>query len=76
MIDPVLDAERQALVAAVDRRRRGIDHVPRLPCPRELEHVAVPDEVRLDVGGRVLEAVADAGLRAEMDDAVDARSCR
>ena len=29
------------------------------------------DEVRLDVGARVLEAVADAGLRAEMDDPVD-----
>ena len=45
--------------------------MPRLPCPRQLQHVGVADEVRLDVGCRVLQAVADAGLRSEMDDAVD-----
>ena len=69
MVDPVLDPERQALVAAVDRRRRGIDHVARLPRAGDLEHIGVTDEVRLDVSLRILEAEADAGLRTEMDDA-------
>ena len=71
MVDPVLDPKRQAFVAAVDRRGGGIDHVPRLPRPGELEHVAVADEIGLDVGARVFEAVANAGLGAEVDDPVD-----
>ena len=71
MVDPVLDPERQALVAAVDRGRGRIDEMPRPPLPGELEHVAMADEVRLDIGGRVLDAVAHAGLRAEVDDAVE-----
>ena len=40
MVDPVLDAERQALVAAIDRGGRRIDHVARAAVPGELEHVA------------------------------------
>ena len=43
---------------------------------RQLQHVAVADEVGLDIGLRVLEAVADARLRPEMDDAVDVDCCR
>jgi hypothetical protein len=38
--------------------------------PRELEQVAMPDEVRLNISFRVLDAVADSGLRAEVNDAV------
>jgi hypothetical protein len=34
----------------------------------DLHHVEVPDQVRLDVGVRVLDRIAHAGLRAEMDD--------
>ena len=37
----------------------------------ELKHVEMPDEVRLCVGFRIGEAVADAGLRAEMHDPVE-----
>ena len=43
----------------------------RLAVPRELEHVGMADQVGLDVGAGIFEAVADAGLRAQMDDAVD-----
>src|SRR5574338_565926 len=71
MIDAVLDPERQALVAAVHRRRRGIDEMAASPRGRQLEHVAMADEVRLNIGLRVLEAVADPRLRAEVDDAVE-----
>src|SRR4029079_8326734 len=42
-----------------------------LPMPRQLEHVAMADQVRLDVGHGILEAVADAGLRSEVDNAFD-----
>src|SRR5881398_1522824 len=71
MIDAILNPERQVLVAAVDRRRRGVDHVPGPDRPREFEHVAMPDEVRLNVRLRVLDAVANARLRPEVDDAVE-----
>src|SRR5256885_1588437 len=39
--------------------------------PRQVEHVAMPDEVRLHVGLRIFEAVANARLRAQVDDPVD-----
>ena len=45
--------------------------MPHLAVARELEHVAMADQVRLDVGARVFEAVADAGLGAQVDDAGD-----
>src|SRR5438270_11581130 len=38
---------------------------------RELEHVAMADQVGSNISARVLEAVADARLCAEVDDAVD-----
>jgi hypothetical protein len=38
---------------------------------RNLEHVDVADEVRLDIGARVLDRIAYAGLRAEVDDAIE-----
>ena len=43
--------------------------MPRPPLPRELEHVAMPDQIGLDVGAGILDAVANAGLGAEVDDA-------
>src|SRR5690348_120180 len=39
--------------------------------PGELEHVAMPDEVRMNISFRVFDAVADSGLRAEVNDAVE-----
>jgi hypothetical protein len=38
---------------------------------RELEHVEVADQVRVNVGVRVFDRIADAGLGAEMDDLVE-----
>ncbi len=40
--------------------------------PAALEHVGEADEVRVDVGMRVGDGVAHAGLRGEMDDHVEA----
>ena len=39
--------------------------------PRQLENVEVPDQVRLDIGARILDRVANTGLRAEMNDAIE-----
>src|SRR5215217_6142960 len=44
--------------------------------PGQLEQVAVTDEVRLNVGLRVFEAVANARLRAEMNDRVQLEAVR
>ena len=45
--------------------------MPGPPMTRQLQHVAMADQVRLDIGHRVFEAVAHPGLRAEVDDPVD-----
>ena len=71
MIDPVLDPERQRLVAAIDRRRAGIDEMLDLAMAGELEHVDLPHQVGADIGLRIDQRVAHAGLRPEMDDAVE-----
>ena len=71
VIDPVVDRKRLLGVGAIDRRRAGIDHVRDAAMPREFEEVHLPDEVRLDIGVRVLERIAHPGLRTEMDDPVE-----
>ncbi len=50
--------------------------MPRLPVPRQFEHVAMADEVRPDVRLRIFEAVTHPGLRPEVDDAVDVDAAR
>ena len=40
--------------------------------PRQLEHVAVPDEIGLNVSFRVLDAIPDARLGSEVNDGVEA----
>ena len=37
----------------------------------ELEHVEMAGEVGRDIGARIVDRIADPGLRAEMDDAVE-----
>ncbi len=72
MIDSVFDPKREALVAPVDGGGGGIDEVPDLGVPRQLEHVAVPDEIGLNVSFRVLDAIPDARLGSEVNDGVEA----
>lgn len=40
--------------------------------PRELEYVGMSNQVGLDIGGGIIDRMADAGLCPEMDDRVDA----
>ena len=71
MIDPVFDPERQRLVAAIDRRGAGIDEMLDLAMAGQLEHVDLAHQVGADIGLRIDQRVADARLRAEMDDPVE-----
>ena len=71
MIDPILDPKRQALVAAINRRRGSVDEVVDAALSGELDQIAVTDQVRLDVGRWIFHAVADAGLGPEMDNPVE-----
>ena len=66
MVDIVVDRERHLGVGAVDRAGRGIDQVPAPLVPAALQHVEEADEVGVDIGVRVLERVAHAGLGREM----------
>src|SRR3546814_9098804 len=38
------------------------------PVARQFENIDMPRDVRMDIGGRVFERIADAGLSAELDD--------
>ncbi len=49
--------------------------MPDLPRAREFEDVEMPDQIGPGIGHRILDRVADAGLRTEMDDPVDVEAC-
>ena len=67
MVDAVLHRERQLAVGAVYRTRRRIDQVHDARVPTALQHVHETDEVRIDVGVRVLERVSHARLSGQVD---------
>src|SRR3546814_9255455 len=72
LIDVVVARERQASVAAVDRARRGVDQMLDGGVPAALEHVDEADEIAVDIGVRIGERIAHAGLRREVHDPIDA----
>ena len=71
-VHAVLLGERHLLVAAVDRAGAGVDQVLDRVVAAGLEHVEEADEVALEVGARVLDGVADARLRREVHNNVEA----
>src|SRR5436190_602982 len=71
MVDPVLDPERQRLVAAVDRRRARIDEMLDLAMASEFQHVDLSHQIGSDVGLRIDQRIADPRLGAQMDDPVE-----
>ncbi len=72
MVGAIGDRERHRAVAAVNRRRRGVDEVqkPR-QAPHRLQQHHVAIDVAVQVGVRVDQRIADAGLRRQMHDPVD-----
>jgi hypothetical protein len=71
LVDAVLYAERQRVVAAINRGGRSVNEMLDLPVPSDLDHVEMAGKVRLKIGARVLYRIPHASLRAEMDDAVE-----
>ncbi len=63
MIDILMHAEGQRGVGAVDRARRRIDEMLDAMVAAAFENVKRADDVGADVGVRILERVAHAGLR-------------
>src|SRR3546814_4890082 len=53
---------------AVNRRRRSINQMRDGPVARQFENIDMPRDVRMDIGGRVFERIADGGLSAELAD--------
>ena len=66
MVDVLVHRERHLGVRAVDRARRGVDEVLDPMVAAALEDVRRADHVRVDVGERVLQRVANARLRAQV----------
>ena len=66
IIHPVVGAERDFLVAAVDAAGAGVDQVLDGMMPASLQDVVEPDHVALDVRIRVLDAIADTRLSGEV----------
>ena len=69
VIHVVVHGEREPRVRPVDGARRREDQVLDGLVSTPLENVEEPDEVRVHVGARVLQRVADAGLRRQVHDA-------
>jgi hypothetical protein len=70
MIDSVADAEGELAVRAIDRARRGIDEMLHLRVAAAFEHMQEAPDIGVDISVRMLQRIAHAGLRGEMDDAL------
>ena len=71
VIGAVMLAERQPRIRAIDAAGAGIDEVRRGGMAARLEDIGKADQVALDIGMRIFQAVAHAGLRGEMDHPVE-----
>lgn len=71
-VDAILLGERNLLVAAVNRAGAGVDEVLDRVVAAGLEHVEETHEVALEVCARVLDGVADARLRGEVNHDIEA----
>src|SRR5436853_7937485 len=72
MIDVVMLGERLPGVQAVDRTARGEHDVLDVRVPAALQDVLKAEDVAFDVRERILDRIAHAGLRGEMNDALRA----
>ena len=70
IIHPVVRAERDFLVPAVDAAGAGVDQVLYRMMPAGLQDVVESDHVALDIGIRVLDAIADTCLGGQVHDDV------
>lgn len=68
VIDIVFDAEGKFFVGAVDGARRRVNQMFGFVMAAGFEDVDEAGDVALGIRARVIERIADAGLRGEMDD--------
>jgi hypothetical protein len=71
VVDAVMLGERHLGVAAVHAGARCIGQVLHLAVPAAFQDVHEADEVAVDIGMRVLQRVAHAGLGRQVDDPVE-----
>ena len=71
MVRTVMLAERHSRVCAIDAAGAGVDQMRRTCVPARFEHIGEADQVALDIGVRIFEAVANTGLRREMNDTIE-----
>src|SRR6266513_741491 len=70
MIGVVMLGERLLRIQPVDRTARCEHHVLDVGVPPTLQDVLKAEDVALDVCEWILDGIANAGLRGEMDDAL------
>ena len=68
MVDIVVYRKWQVRVGAIDRARRGKDEMIGSTMAAALENVEKAGEIGVEISVRVLQGVANAGLRREMHD--------
>lgn len=68
VINTVIRAERDFLVAAIDRAAAGIYQVLDRVVSASFEDVVESDNVALDVSIRILDAITDSDLGGKVDD--------
>ena len=71
IIHPVICAERDLLVAAVDAAGAGVDQVLYRMMTTGLQDVVEPDHIALDIRIRVLDAIADTGLSSKVHNDIE-----
>ena len=71
IIHPVIRAERDFLVAAVDAAGAGVDQVLHRMMSASLQDVVESDHVALDIRIRILDAIADTGLSGKVHDDIE-----
>ncbi len=70
VVGAILHRKGQLGIAAIDRRRAGIDHVFHLAVAGDFQQVQVPGKVRLHIGMGVFDRIAHPRLRAEVNDPI------
>ena len=71
VVHAVVLGKRHHRVAALHAAAAGIHQVLHTVVAAAFEHVHEADDVAVDVGVRVLQRIAHAGLRRQMDDDID-----
>ncbi len=76
VIDVVVYRKGHRRVSAIDARTACIDEMLHAEVPAALEDVSKADDVTVDIGQRIFDRVADAGLSGKVDHALRLVGCK